>query len=275
VLGDVRVVALVTNIPGPLAAARLRALGASVTKVEPLQGDPLAHAARAWYDEIVAGMELVQIDLRDRSAPERLDAMLRDADLLLTAMRARSLANNGIAWPALHARYPRLCHVALTGEAPPDDDRAGHDLTYQARAGTIAPPAMPRTLVGDMAAAERVVSTALALLLQRERTGESAHANVSITDAAAGFAQPYLHGLTRESGALGGALPTYNVYPAEEGWVAVAALEPHFCERLQAMLGVDRLDASALRAAFSTRDAVAWEALALQYDVPLAAIRSV
>ncbi|MGB6986760.1 MAG: CoA transferase [Candidatus Aquilonibacter sp.] len=270
---DIRVVAITTNIPGPLAAARLRALGASVTKIEPLRGDPLAGAAPAWYAEIVSGMEILQFDLRAPEAKALLDERLRDADLLLTAMRARSLANAGLDWPTLHARYARLCCVTLTGEAPPHDDRAGHDLTYQARAGTIAPPAMPRVLVGDMAAAERVVSTALALLLQRERSGVAGQASVAITDAAADFAKPYEAGLTQPSGELGGGLAVYNIYPAREGWVAVAALEPHFIERLQAMLGVEQLDADTLRAAFVRRSAQEWEALAQHHDLPLAAIR--
>jgi alpha-methylacyl-CoA racemase len=249
------------------------ALGASVTKIEPLRGDPLAAAAARWYAEIVAGMEVVQFDLRAPEAKPLLDERLRGADLLLTAMRARALVNAGLDWPALHARHPRLCCVTLSGEAPPYDDRAGHDLTYQARAGTIAPPAMPRVLVGDMAAAERVVSTALALLLQRERTGKAANASVAITDAALDFAKPYEAGLTQPGGVLGGNLAIYNIYPAREGWVAVAALEPHFVERLQAMLGVERVDADTLRAAFVRRSAQEWEELAQHHDLPLAAIR--
>ncbi|HTZ53601.1 MAG TPA: CoA transferase [Candidatus Acidoferrum sp.] len=272
-LEGVRVVAITTNIPGPLAAGHLRALGASVTKIEPLRGDPLAAAAPGWYAEIVAGMEIVQFDLRAPEAKALIDERLRDADLLLTAMRARSLATNGLDWPTLHARYRRLCSVTLTGEAPPHDDRAGHDLTYQARAGTIAPPAMPRVLVGDMAAAERVVSTSLALLLQRERTGKADHARIAITDAAADFARPYEAGLTQGDGALGGGLATYGIYPAREGWVAVAALEPHFVERLRAMLGVEQLDAQTLRSAFARRSAQEWEELAQHHDLPLAAIR--
>jgi alpha-methylacyl-CoA racemase len=272
-LEGLHVVAIATNIPGPLAAARLQTLGARVTKIEPLRGDPFAFAAPGWYAEIVAGMEIVQFDLRAPEAKAMLDERLREADLLLTAMRARSLVNAGLDWPSLHARYPRLCCVTLSGEAPPNDDRAGHDLTYQARAGTIVPPSMPRVLVGDMAASERIVSTALALLLQRERRGQAAHANVAITDAAAEFAKPYEAGLTRSDGQLGGGLAVYNIYPAREGWVAVAALEPHFVERLQAMLGAERLDVDTLRAAFARRGAQEWEALAQHHDVPLAAIR--
>ncbi|MGD0968088.1 MAG: CoA transferase [Candidatus Aquilonibacter sp.] len=272
-LQGIRVVAIATNLPGPLAAARLRALGASVVKIESLRGDPLAAAAPAWYEQIITGMEILQLDFQEPEAKPLLAERLRDADLLLTSIRPRSLANIELDWPALHPRYPRLCSVALIGEPPPDDDRPGHDLTYQARAGMIAPPALPRVLVGDMAAAERVVNVALALIVQRERTGHADFATVAITDVARDFAEPYHHGLTTERGPLGGGLPVYNIYQAREGWVAVAALEPHFTQRLQTMLGVERLDAESIGAAFAQRTAQEWETLAQHHDLPLAAIR--
>ncbi len=272
-LEGIHVVALTTNIPGPVAAARLRALGARVTKIEPTRGDPLAEAAPNWYARLSTGIEIVQLDFREHGSRAALDAHLQHADIVLTAMRARSLERIGLQWEHVHPRYPALSMIALTGESPPHDDRAGHDLTYQARAGTVAPPAMPRALVGDMAAAERVVSVALAALLKRARTGEGIFANVSIVDCARMFAEPYTHGLTRDGGSLGGGFPAYGIYPAEDGWVAVAALEPHFIERLQLLLGITNLSRETLRDALVKRSAREWEALAEQHDVPLAAVR--
>jgi alpha-methylacyl-CoA racemase len=268
-----RVLAIATYIPGPVAAARLRRFGASVTKIEPLRGDALQAAAPGWYAELTAGIEVRRADLREMSARGELDALLAGADVVVTAMRARSLAALGVERERLRERFPRLSHVALTGEAAPHDDRPGHDLTYQARAGTIVPPAMPRALIGDMAAAERAVSSALGALLHRERTGEATHATVGITEAAAEFALAYEHGLTRPTGDLGGALPAYRIYRAADGWVALAALEPHFAERTREVLGVAALDAATLEAAFRERTAQAWEQLAEQHDLPLAAIR--
>jgi alpha-methylacyl-CoA racemase len=272
-LEGISVVALTTNIPGPVAAARLRALGARVTKIEPTRGDPLEMAASTWYAQLSTGIQTVRLNFAEHGAHAALESHLMNADLLLTAMRARSLERIGLQWEKVHARFPRLSMISLTGEAPPHDDRAGHDLTYQARAGTIAAPAMPRALVGDMAAAERIVSVALAALLKRARTEKGSFANVSIVDCARDFAAPYAHGLTREGGSLGGGLPVYDIYPAEDGWVAVAALEPHFVERLQALLGVGEITREALRDALVRRSAREWERLGEEHDVPIAAIR--
>src|SRR6516165_9327383 len=172
-LDGINVVALATNIPGPLAAARCVEYGAHTIKIEPRRGDALEHPAPLWYEELVRGQHVMRMDLRDANARSELDSYLERADVLISAMRAQALERLELDWPSLHSRFPRLCHIAIFGERPPHDDRAGHDLTYQARAGLIAAPAMPRTLIGDLAAAERAVAAVFAALFARERTGEA------------------------------------------------------------------------------------------------------
>lgn len=272
-LTGITVVALTTNIPGPLAASRLREMGARVIKIEPPHGDPLKLAARKWYEQINAGLEIVTLDFNDPSARNTLDLYMNKTDIVLTAMRARSLAKIGLDWNTLHARHPRVSQITITGEAPPNDDRAGHDLTYQAHAGTLSPPRMPRVLLGDMAAAERAVSAALATYIRAKRTGVGSYENISITLSAHEFHKPYEHGLTSEAGPLGGGLPSYNIYQTKEGYVAVGALEPHFLDRLRALVHADELSAEALSTIFMERTAFEWEKLAHDADIPLAAIR--
>ncbi len=271
-LDGICVVALATNIPGPLAAARLRELGARVVKVEPPKGDALASASPSWYAQICDGMEVRRLNLREREDLERLHDVLAGADVLITATRAGALRRAGLDWPQLRERHAQLCHVAVVGEAAPHDDRAGHDLTYQARAGLLSPPSMPRSVFADLAAAERVVTAALAALWKRRAGGRGVRAEVAIVDAAQAFAVPLRCGLTAAAGPLGGALPAYNLYRANDGWVAVAALEEHFAVRLAAVLGVEELDEPSLRSALGARSAAQWEELANEHDLPLAAI---
>jgi alpha-methylacyl-CoA racemase len=270
-LDGVRVVALATNIPGPLAAARLRAMGASVMKLEPLAGDPLESASPRWYSEICAGLDVVRINPREPKERDALHGRVRGADVLLTTMRGSALTRLGLGWDELHRAAPRVVHVAVTGEGAPYEDRAGHDLTYQARAGLLSPPAMPRTLVADLAAAERIVSAVLAALVLRARTGRGIRADVAIVDAAMEFNAPLRYGLTGERDVLGGGLPAYNLYRASDGWIAVAALEAHFMDRLRAELQLATLDTPNLRDAFARRTVAQWEELAAAADLPLAA----
>ena len=98
-----------------MAAARLRDLGATVVKVEPPKGDPLAFACSALYDILVAGMEIVQLDLKDDAGRRALDARIENADLLLSASLPRSLEALGLGWESLQERFPRLCGVNIVG----------------------------------------------------------------------------------------------------------------------------------------------------------------
>lgn len=272
-LQDLRVVSLAVNVPGPVAVARLRELGAGVVKIEPPEGDPLAQACPAWYGVLCHGQEVRRLNLKDPADRATLERLLAASDLLLTATRPAALARLALGWPELHERWPRLCHVAMVGYPAPDHNLPGHDLTYLAGLGLLAPPRLPRTLMADLAAAEQAASAALALLLERERGGEAGYAEVSIARAAAEMAQPWRYGLTREDGPLGGALPGYNLYRAQEGWVAVAALEPHFWEVLQSEFGLSEARHADLEPIFLTRSAHDWEAWAVKRDLPIAALR--
>ena len=151
------VVTTALNIPGPVAAARLRDLGATVTKIEPPDGDPLALAAPDWYRELAARQEVVRLDLKQQT----LDELLGEADLLLTSQRTAALARLGLAWEAVHERHPQLSHVAIVGEG----ERAGHDLTYLAGRGLLDPPRLPRTVMADLLGAERAVSAAAVAMM--------------------------------------------------------------------------------------------------------------
>lgn len=271
-LDGVRIVSTAVNVPGPVAVAMLRDRGAAVVKVEPPAGDPLSAWAARWYAELSEGIEVVRLDLKSPDGRERLGTLLAAADLLVTASRTASLQRLGLAWSDLHARHPRLCHVAVVGYAAPRDDLAGHDLTYQAEAGLLMPPAMPRTLLADLSGAQRVVLAALTLLFARERGAAAGREEVALADCAKLFAEPLRHGLTASTGLLGGACAAYGVYPARDGWVAVAALEPQFRVALATQLGVDVEDRSALAEILRGRSASEWQRWADERGLPLHAL---
>lgn len=270
-----RIVSLSVNLPGPVAAARLRGLGASVTKVEPPSGDLLAWAAPAYYEDLARGQKITTLDLKQPEDRARLEGLLENADLLLTSSRSGALGRLGVGWKELSVRHPRLSQVAIVGHPAPDDDVPGHDLTYQAGLGLLSPPDLPRTLLADLAGAERAVSAALALLLGRERGRGVGYAEVSLAESAADFAEPLRHGLTAPGGSLGGGLPEYNLYQTSKGWLSVAALEPHFWRKLLDELGLEDAGYEDLARAFRTRSAGEWEAWAAARDLPLAALREV
>jgi crotonobetainyl-CoA:carnitine CoA-transferase CaiB-like acyl-CoA transferase len=275
-LAGIRVVSIATNLPGPVAASRLSSLGAAVTKVEPPAGDPLALAVRGYYDALVGTQTVVTLDLKSDDGRAHLRTLLGEADVLLTSHRPAALHRLGLGWARLHDRHPRLSQVAIVGRPAPDDDVPGHDLTYQASAGLLAggpdeEPRMPVALVADLTGAERAATEALAALLERDRTGVGSYREVALSDAADAMAAPLRHRLTGPLGPLGGSLPGYRIYAAADGYVACAALEPHFFTRLTRLLGVDGTTED-LEAAFQQRTVRDWQDWGAEHDVPLAAV---
>jgi crotonobetainyl-CoA:carnitine CoA-transferase CaiB-like acyl-CoA transferase len=272
-LSHLRVASTALNLPGPAACARLRTLGARVSKIEPPSGDPLALYCPAWYAKLHAGIEIRRLDLKSDGGRDALAALLERADVLVTAQRPSALSRLGLS-PADLSRFSRLCHVAITGHRGPEEETPGHDLTYLASAGLISPPSLPPTLFADMAGAERAVAMALALLNARERSGQGGSANVALADVAADLAGPLHAGLTRPGALLGGARAGYNLYATRAGWIAVAALEPHFEQRLQEALALEPLTVEALAARFAAQTAEHWERWAREHDLPIVALPS-
>jgi crotonobetainyl-CoA:carnitine CoA-transferase CaiB-like acyl-CoA transferase len=272
-LQGVKIVSLAVNVPGPVAAARLTSLGAEVTKVEPPSGDATSSAAPGWYKSLCQRQKVLRLNLKDPDGRTQMESLLANADLLLASFRPSALKRLGLDWESVHARHPRLCFVGIIGYPAPLEERTGHDLTYQSDLGLLCPPQMPSTLFIDLAGAERAVSMALALLNRAARKDEAGCAWVSLHECARDLAAPLKAGLTSSDGMLGGAYPLYGFYRANDGWIAIAALEPHFAERLLAELGVRKADRSELERIFLQRKAASWEKWAAELDLPLVAVR--
>jgi len=270
-LEGIKIVNLAVNLPGPAAAQRLSGFGASVVKVEPPSGDLMELYHAGWYQDMVVGHKRVRLDLKSDQGRAELERLLESADLLISASRPAAMERLGLGWTSLHQKHPRLCQVAIIGYPAPRENEAGHDLTYQASLGLLTPPFMPRTLLADMAGAEMTVSSALGLLLHRERSGESGYAEVALSEAAASFAEPLRYGCTAPGANLGGGIPEYNIYQSADGWVAVATLEPHFKKRLEDALKVVSLED--YRAVFALQSSAYWQEWGHKMDVPIETVR--
>jgi len=271
-LTGVHIVSIALNLPGPACARRLADFGATVTKVEPpalLGGDPMRQYAQPYYDELHRGVDIRTLNLKSNEDRAALDTLLQSADVLLTSQREAALSRLGLGWEQLHAHFPRLCQIAIVGSAERDD--AGHDLTYLAKAGLATPPHLPVTLMADLGGAERAVTATFAALRQRDATGGGHRIVVALEDAAHAFSGPFRHGLTRPGSLLSGGHPGYNFYRAQDGWVVLAALEPHFAARVQSASGV-AFELDALTEFFNRGTIAHWSAWAAQHDIPLAVL---
>lgn len=260
-----RVVSIAQNVPGPVAVARLVARGARAIKIEPPGGDPLAAMCPSWYEALHRGVGIERLDLKSPDGQARAAALLHDCDLLIASQRPAALARLGLDAAAIARAFPTVRHLNIVGDTV-EPERAGHDLTYLAQHGLLR-DALPLTLLADLVGAERACAAAIELM--HEPPGSSRV--VGLADAVRDLAAPLRHGLTAPGGHLGGGNPAYGIYPARDGAVAVAALEPHFRARLYALLALD--DGADLSAVFKARSATEWESWARRHDLPIVAVQ--
>ena len=129
-------------------------------------------------------------------------------------------------------------------------------------------------LLADVMGAQRAVSSALALLYAREKGYGAGYAVVSLFRGAEIAAESLSYGLTAPNGILGGGLPQYNLYETRLGWIALAALEPHFWESFTRELGIPDVGTTCddLRKVFLRQSASEWEEWATHRDIPIVAV---
>lgn len=251
-LAGLRVLDLTRYIPGPYCTQLLAALGADVVKIEePPFGDatravpPAPEGASVAHAVLNRGKRSLLVDLRQDTGVEIVRRLAVRADVLVEAFRPGVLERRGLGAEALRALNPRLVYCSLSGFGAQGElaQRAGHDITYAARAGLLdlnrdagGAPRIPGFQVADVSGALSATIAILAALLARARDGQGQQVTVSLLGAA--LAQVTL---AAARGVAGGARPDelmgthacYQIYRCADGrHLAVGALEPKFWERL-------------------------------------------
>lgn len=237
-LKGIRILSLCLNLPGPVALARLKSMGAHCVKLEPppaangTGSDPMRSFSPSVYQALHVGIEVDTADLKQAQGQQNMHKTLSNADVLLTSFRPSALKKLGLSWRNLHQQYPELSMVSIVSARGKRAEEPGHDLTYLAQHQLINTLDLPLTLYADMAGALMACEAVLQAMLLRQLTGQVSHQEVALSDAAAHLAQPRSWGLTSPGTALGGAHAGYRLYPCANGRVAMAALEPHFSKAL-------------------------------------------
>lgn len=279
-LRGIRILSLALNLPGPAALMRLRALGATCSKVEPPGGDPLGMYKRSAYAVLHEGIKVFAADLRSEAGQKAVHKELARSDVLLTSFRPSALRKLGMDWATLHKRYPRLSQIDIVGARGARAEEPGHDLTYMAEHGLVSGLNLPPSLFADMGGSLMAVEAVMGVLLQQRLQGKDKglHVQVALGEAAAYLGLPHTWGMTTPTGVVGGAHAGYRVYACKDGRVAMAALEPHFALALCTAAGIENVDGRTMLApdtqvaiarflAGQTRRAL--EQLAVERDIPL------
>jgi alpha-methylacyl-CoA racemase len=287
-------------LPGAVLARNLVDLGARVVKVEdPHSGDPmrvtppLVGGTGAGFLAFFRGVESVALDLKSPAGAAALRKMARHADVLVESFRPGTLERWDLGYERLASLNPGLVVVSLSsfGSEGPDAGRIGHDLNFTAVTGFLSelPPGdLPRVQVADVGAGLLAVSSTLAALLLRYRTGRGVHVDQPLVTGplpflAWSFAEVGTGGGGVLDGILAGRSPGYRTYRCADGErVALGAIEPKFWAALCEMAGIpehagDGLDtgeagadaAARLSAVFGSRPRADWLALSEVLGIPL------
>lgn len=263
-LHGVRILDLSRLLPGPFLTMVLADLGADVVKVEdPRGGDymrdfpPRGEGMSGRYLTVNRNKRSVTVDLKDDRERGRFLSMAAQADVVVESFRPGVMHRLGVGYEVLRERNERiiLCSISGYGQTGPYRDRAGHDINYLALAGVLAmsgatpdgPPAMAGVQIADMAGGAMWGALGiLAALIERDRTGQGSHLDISMTEGALALlasefgildAEPAVP--TRGSGLLNGGAARYGVYRTSDGkYLSVGALEPQFLRSLAAGAGL-------------------------------------
>jgi len=146
-LAGVRVIE--SSLLGPAAiTTHLADLGAEVIKVESPTGDyvremtwPIIHGTSLLHLHINRGKQSLVLDLRKPEAVEVYKDLVRDADVVVEAMRPGSLERRGLGYEVLCEINPRIvfCNISGYGMSGPYRDLPAHGIAFDTWAGIINP----------------------------------------------------------------------------------------------------------------------------------------
>jgi crotonobetainyl-CoA:carnitine CoA-transferase CaiB-like acyl-CoA transferase len=253
-LEGIRVLDLSRLLPGPYLTMVLADLGADVVKVEdPRIGDYLRQippvgsgGMSGRFLAVNRGKRSLALDLKSPAGRDAFLRMAARADVVIESFRPGVMDRLGVGWAALTQANPRLvvCSISGYGQTGPYVERAGHDLDYIGLAGVLAmggarggAPAMPGVQIADLAGGALWSAVGvLGALVARERTGQGAHLDISMTEGALallaaelGTVEPGSPPPSRGTAVLTGGLACYGVYrTADDKYLAIGALEPKF-----------------------------------------------
>lgn len=272
-LDGVRVVDLTQMLSGPFTTMLLADLGADVTKVEPPQGDETRkqgpHLADddlrsygAYFQSVNRSKKSVSLDLKSEGGRHALLSLVDHADILVENFRVGVMDRLGLSYEFLHERNPALVYVAVRGfgdprtGASPYQDWPAFDVVAQAMGGLVGTtgatadaPTKAGPGIGDIFPGTLAATGALAALLHARSTGVGQFVDVAMYDGILALCErmAYQYSYRQEiAGPAGNSHPLlspFGIFPASDGWVAVAAPRTHQWADLVRLMGCPDLAA--------------------------------
>jgi crotonobetainyl-CoA:carnitine CoA-transferase CaiB-like acyl-CoA transferase len=249
---------------GPYATLLLAKGGANVIKVEPPHGEPLRRRAAPGKSTTLPiamlnqNKRAVTLNLKHASGRELLFAMVRRADVLLENFSPGTMDDLGVGWSVLKEINPRLIYATGTGFgiSGPDRDNLAMDLTIQAASGIMSvtgapdgPPTKAGPTLVDFMGGIHLYGAILTALFEREKSGQGRLVEVAMQEtvySSLAASYEYYHRTgklpPRAGNRQAGLSSTpYNVYPTNDGHVAIHVVTEGHWKNLTVAMGREDL----------------------------------
>lgn len=181
-LRGLKVVEFTHMVMGPAAGAIFAALGATVIRVEPSEGDKtrtLLGSGAGYFPMYNRHKQSIALDLKSEKCLAVAKRLVAGADILIENFRPGALDKLGLGYAALREINPRLIYCSAKGFLPgPYENRTALDEVAQMMGGLAymtGPPGRPLragSSVIDVAGGMFGVIGVLAALEERHRTGQ-------------------------------------------------------------------------------------------------------
>ena len=200
-LAGIRVIE--SSLLGPAAiSTHLADLGAEVIKVESPSGDyvrdmtwPIIEGVSLLHLHINRGKKSVTLDLRTKEGADIYRDLVRDADVVIEAMRPGSLARRGLGYDELRSINPKIvfCNISGYGMTGPYKNLPAHGIAFDTWSGIVRPACdeegfsyIPEhASVGMHAGPMFGAMGILAGIIRARATGEGCMMEIGQSDAAA------------------------------------------------------------------------------------------
>ena len=177
-LAGIKVIDLGAFIAGTFAPAILANLGATVIKIEPLDGDPFRPYGLNFFGHN-QGKRSLALDMKTDEGKAVFYELVLQCDVVLDNYRVGVRDRLGIDYASLAAINPRIITCSVTGYGPEGElsRDPGFDPLMQARSGMMAAqggadePIFHQIAVNDSASAMMAAFAMQTALYARERTG--------------------------------------------------------------------------------------------------------
>ncbi|WP_368504329.1 CaiB/BaiF CoA transferase family protein [Alkalihalophilus sp. As8PL] len=253
-LDSIQVIDFTNYLPGPYATLRLGNMGATITKIEPPNGDPARHLSTMHEGEGVIysatnwNKQSTHLNLKDKADQDKVMKMIEQADVVIESYRPGVMEKFGLSYEQVKKVNRTIIYCSISGYGQETQHKKGlgsHDINYMAETGFLSlltdkegRPIHPKIqfadYIGGMYASEQI----LAALVNRGLTNKGCYIDISLTDPLHAMlgAHDLIHRETRRSDGLdelNGQYVCYSIYETKDGrFMALGALEEKFWNHL-------------------------------------------